>query len=159
MKLTILATLFAAITVHANPKVGTFAKYDTVLSKGDKQVVAAISLELVRYDAAAKKYTQKVTFERAGAAPQIEEVQVEEANLLTPAVVASILTDCVKEGGKLEKLTTPAGQIDTCALTYDDAEEAGTVWIGRSAYGIVKQDSLDKAAGVRTVMTLNTSRP
>lgn len=149
----------AQVDISANPKVGNMVKLDMEATTADgKKAVAVLTVELKQHDAAGKKWLQASTLEIAGKPGDVKESWIPEENLLNDADIQAILTDCVKDGGKLEKVVVPAGTFDACASSFDEADANGTVWFAKSVWGIIKQDITDKASKVRTTMALKAQR-
>ncbi len=153
------ALISHAQDISANPKVGNMVKLDLEVTAADgKKATAVMTVELKQYDAAGKKWLQARTLELPGKPADTQQGWVPEENLLNDADIQAILTDCVKDGGKLEKVTVPAGTFDSCASSFDEEDAVGTVWFAKSVWGIVKQDITEKASKVRTTMALKAQR-
>ncbi len=161
MKRTFIAVLLTTLTsysVFAAPKVGDTAKYDVQLELDGKTQSLTSTNELVAYDAAQKKYHQKVTIQLANGQSRVQEAWVSEDELLSDAAIDDLLQNCAANKGVSEKVKVIAGEYNACALEYDQQDESGKVWIAKVPFGVVKQQSLVKENNMKVNVQLKESK-
>lgn len=135
MKLvTILATLVFATMAQASPAVGDYSKFVLTITNAQVSLVGSYEAAIIGLDGEAFKMSTTTTFPNSPA--DYNEESVTADRLASDADIAAILSGCRQFGGKLEKVTVPAGTFNTCALPTEDG---GTIWIGQVPFGVVKQ--------------------
>jgi hypothetical protein len=130
-----IATLLVGSMAFAMPTVNDDSIYDVTVTQGSKTQNLTYEMKLTAYDSAKDMFTLSETVTQNGQTQQQESAQPGNS-FFTDDQVSQILTGCATYGGSLEKLTTPAGDINTCALPLQDG--SGKAWIANVAFGFAK---------------------
>lgn len=140
----ILVTLtLAAVFAEATPAVGDRAVFAMTFTKGSQSLTGKVSYELTAQDKSTDSWTQVVTKDFNGQ-KQTQVESVKTSDLLDDATINYLLMNCQARGGKLEKISVPAGDFDTCALPISNNEGAGTFWVAKVPFGCAKWTTLRK---------------
>ncbi|WP_374073522.1 hypothetical protein [Bdellovibrio bacteriovorus] len=139
------ATLLAA-AAFGYPNVGNKVQWTGEVTHPDgTSVEVKIVKEVIAQDRKTKKWTVKfVATMGSETTTQIIEVD----SLYSPERYKEIMANCILQGGKIEKITTPAGMYDTCKMTMVTAD-GSTVekWWGDIPFGVVSKNTRDASTG------------
>ena len=135
---TIAATLLAGAMAFAYPSVKDQSTLVGVYTDASgARTDFTQTLLITAFDEPKLMYTVKVTAVTSKGQTETQEQQVSEDDLMNGDLVKYLLENCAAQGGKLDKVTVPAGTFDTCALPTQD----GTTWVGDVIFGIVKVEN------------------
>lgn len=148
MKLITFACIFmAAGAAFSFPTLNDKASFSGVYnSVAGEKIAFTQDFELTAFDEPTFMYTLKTTsVMTATGQVETETMQIREDQLLHNDLVKYLLENCASQGGKLEKVTVPAGTYETCAVP---TEGGGTTWIGQAPFGMVKIKNVDEKGNV-----------
>ena len=128
----VAVSLAHSISAFASPSIGDFIRVEGTMS--GKAI--AMETELKAYDSAKGLFKQFDATFVAGQPYDSQEHWVREAGLPTPKDIDLLLSMCNSSGGRLERITVPAGDFDTCRLPTNEGK--GIVHMGKVPFGVVK---------------------
>jgi hypothetical protein len=155
-KLIYVGLLLASPMAFAMPTVGDFAAFDVQSTVDGHQQTGVVSYELSSYDAATKKFHERLTAQETGGPVRVGEKDLTTENLVSDKEIADYLSNCRTYGGRAETLTTPAGSFKTCAISTNDDTTERTIWYGKVPFGIVKDDVTLSLTGDRMIVILKS---
>jgi len=135
--LVILTLTLAAVFAEATPALGDKAVFNVKLSKGAQSMTGKVTFELTNYDKAAGTWTQTSTTDFNGQ-KQTQTETVQTSDLLDDATIDSVLANCAARNGTSETVTTPAGDLPSCAIPISNSQGKGTVWVSKVPFGMSK---------------------
>lgn len=140
---TLLATATFLSTLHAwaYPSVGDKVSWTGELNRNGETLDVKITKEILSRDD--KSNLWKIRVEASIGGENNTHV-IEARDMYTPEKFKTIITDCVRKGGKLEKLSAPAGTYNTCKMSTTLAD--GTLierWWGDIPFGVVSKNTRD----------------
>lgn len=134
--------ILIATSTMAYPNVGDKVSWTGTVSNISGNVDAVnITKEIIGHDL--KKNTWKIKVEATVGADKTSET-LELTEMYSPDTYKKIIAECEKKGGKLEKLSAPAGTYDTCKMSMTLAD--GTLverWWGDIPFGVVSKSTRD----------------
>lgn len=139
-----LVGILAASAAQATPKVGDLVVYDLKMGLDGQSAEGILQVELADFDALKNAYLEKQLFALQGEAPQATEEWKSADDYLNDQTIDAILTNCQGNGGLSQKIFVGAGEFDTCAITFDNEESKGVIWIGKVPFGTVKMEQIRK---------------
>ena len=141
----------------ADYKLGTNAQYGFSLAKKDAPSTSgSLKLEVTAVDE--KQKTVEITSTQTIAGDTKIEKDINALSDLDEGtkLIAELVKTCTEQGGTPEKISTPAGELDTCKMTGETDEGTETTWWGNVPFYIVKTVQLNKSTGDTAVIILNS---
>jgi len=139
-----LVGILATTAAQATPKVGDFVIYDLKMGLDGQSAEGILQVELADFDASSNAYLEKQLFALNGETPQAMEEWKTADDYLNDQTIDAILANCQDNGGLSQKIQVAAGEFDTCAITFDNEESKGVIWVGKVPFGTVKMEQLRK---------------
>lgn len=142
-KTLLAATAISLSTLHAEayPSVGDKVSWTGEINRNGETLGVKITKEILSRDE--QSHLWKIRIDASIGGENNSHI-VETKDMYTPEKFKSIIADCVRNGGKLEKLKAPAGTYNTCKMstTLND----GTLierWWGDIPFGVVSKSTRD----------------
>ncbi|UXR63276.1 hypothetical protein EZJ49_09320 [Bdellovibrio bacteriovorus] len=140
---TLLAAIISLIplTVVAYPSIGDKVSWTGEINRNGETLGVKITKEILSHDK--ENHLWKIRID-ASIGDENNSHIVETPDMYTPEKFKSIIADCVRKGGKLEKLKAPAGTYNTCKMSTTLTD--GTLierWWGDIPFGVVSKSTRD----------------
>jgi hypothetical protein len=129
--------LLIAVAAGATPKIGDKSIYNVNLSMGSQSMDGKVTFELTAFDATTDAWSQVTTTEFNGKR-NIQQSTMSTKDLLTDAMIDDVLANCAAKGGTAETVTSPAGDLPSCAVPVSNGSGTGTVWVAKVPFGYAK---------------------
>ncbi|RYZ76848.1 MAG: hypothetical protein EOP05_03780 [Proteobacteria bacterium] len=121
----------------AYPAVNDSATYQGFYTEQAQKYPVTLTNALTAFNAQTGQYQQTETQTIAGQT-DTKDTWVDGGDLLTPAQVQNLITNCVAQSGSLETIKTPVGVLDTCKLSNRDGDTTQTYWFADVPFGIAR---------------------
>nr|WP_295902440.1 hypothetical protein [uncultured Bdellovibrio sp.] len=148
------ATLLAG-TAFAYPNVGDKVQWTGTVKQPDGSLMEVkIIKEVTSFNKKENKWTVKYEA-TMGSETSTQLIQVD--NLYSPDRYKEMMANCMLQGGTVEKISTPAGNYDTCKMTTV-ASDGSTVekWWGNIPFGVVSKSTRTNNTAVLKKPDLNS---
>lgn len=149
--MSLVSVLFTTAAM-AMPAVGDNAVYSVQISQGGQSVSGTLESTITAASAGTFTVESKINL---GGQSQVQNETRQAQEMVSDALIADIMTNCASYGGKIESVTVPAGNFNSCALPSNPQDGTGFTWIAPVAFGVVKIDTTN-TQGQRTYGELNS---
>ena len=139
--LSATAISLSALHAEAYPSVGDKVSWMGEINRNGESLDVKITKEILSHDE--KNNLWKIRIDASIGSENNSHI-VETSDMYTPDQFKGIIADCVRKGGKLEKLNAPAGSYNTCKMSTTLAD--GTLverWWGDIPFGVVSKSTRD----------------